>query len=113
MIGGTIMEIKEDYCYQISKIFTVNSVTFEPDESLVTCRVDADKAIFYKKCNDSAINELPERELSSYLDSESGYEYFGTCENCGCELSELPDAGWGVGFVCGSCALELRGELDY
>lgn len=107
------MEIKEDYCYQISKVFTVDGVTFEPDEKIVTCRVDDEKVVFYKKCKDSEINELSERELSLHLDMTSGVEYFGTCENCGCELSELPDAGWGVGFVCGSCAQELRGELDY
>lgn len=107
------MGIKEEYCYQVSKEFTVAEERLIPGEKIVTCRVDAEKVVFYKKSKDSEINELPEKELSAYLDMTSGVEDFGTCENCGCELSYIPDAGWGVGYVCGSCAQELRGELEY
>lgn len=107
------MELKEEYCYPVSKAFTVDGATFEPSEKIVTCRVYDEKVVFYKKCKDSEINELPESELSKHLDMTSGVIYFGTCENCGCELSAFPDAGLGVGYVCGSCAQELRGELEY
>ncbi|MEI5995644.1 hypothetical protein [Candidatus Enterococcus mansonii] len=44
---------------------------------------------------------------------EEEAEDFGNCEECGCELSYLPNAGWGVGYVCASCARELRGENEY
>lgn len=107
------MEIKEEYCYQVSKEFNVAEETFVKGEKIVTCRVDDEKVVFYKKSEDSEINELPEKELSAYLDLTSGVEDFGTCENCGCDLSSIPNAGWGVGHVCGSCAQELRGEMEY
>lgn len=107
------MKVKEEYCYQVAKAFTVDGVTFEPGERIVTCRVDDEKVVFYKKSKDSEINELPEKELSAYLDITSGVEDFGTCENCECDLSSIPNAGWGVGYVCGSCAQELRGEMEY
>ncbi|SET89348.1 hypothetical protein SAMN04487821_12772 [Enterococcus malodoratus] len=107
------MEIQEEYCYQIAKEFTVAEERFIPGEKIVTCRADDERVVFYKKSKDSEINELPEKELSTYLDMTSGVEDFGTCENCGCELSSIPKAGWGVGYVCGPCAQELRGEMEY
>lgn len=106
------MKIKEDYCYRVAKAFTVDGTRFKVGELLVTCSVDVDEARFYKKCKGSEINELPESELAAHVDHENGYDYFGTCENCGCELHHLPNAGWGVGFVCGTCAQKIRGEFE-
>lgn len=107
------MKVKEEYCYHVAKAFTVAEETFQLGEKIVTCRVDEENVVFYKKGNDSAISELSEKRLSTHLDIASGVEDFGTCENCGCDLSEVPNTGWGVRYVCGSCAQELRGELDY
>lgn len=40
-------------------------------------------------------------------------EGFGACEECGCELSYMPNPAWGVGYVCAECARKLRGENDF
>lgn len=53
-----------------------------------------------------------------YDDKEEDFEKeeiedFGTCEECKCELSYMPNPAWGVGYVCSSCAKELRGENEF
>ena len=37
---------------------------------------------------------------------------FGTCEECGIELTSMPNGAWGVGYVCEDCAHKLRGEYE-
>lgn len=48
---------------------------------------------------------------NEFEDNEEEDVGFGTCEECGCTLYSMPSAGWGVGYVCSSCAYELKNEL--
>lgn len=107
------MEVNEEYCYTASKDFSVKGIAFKAGDQIITYSVNSERVFFCKKESTEDYSELPERELAQYLNLSTGSEYFGTCEHCGRELSCVPDAGLGVGYVCGSCAQELRGELEY
>ncbi|MDB1729502.1 MULTISPECIES: hypothetical protein [Enterococcus] len=106
------MNLQENYCYTVLKDFKAGYVHFKKGEEI---EIDAinDKEVYFSKKKDFDELEpssLSESFLSNYIDVSAGYKYFGTCENCGCDLSYMPNAGWGVGYVCAPCAREIRGE---
>jgi formylmethanofuran dehydrogenase subunit E len=80
------------------------------------------EVLCYKETKCFLMSEVGLKELKSDLENQiynevkgeflEDDEDFGKCENCGEELSYMPNAGWGVGYVCAPCAKELRGENE-
>lgn len=56
--------------------------------------------------------EINYARLEPLLEFDSEEINYGICEECDCLLDSLPCGGWGVGYVCASCAKQLRGEYE-
>lgn len=54
-----------------------------------------------------------EKQIEDSTEDQEEMSDFGSCEHCGNKLDRMPNAGWGVGYVCWSCAMKIRGEGEY
>lgn len=108
------MPIQENYCYAAKKDFKVGDYNFKAGEQIEIYHFKGEYVHFSRKYSWDDNNEpapLLKSELINYLDMSTGYEFYGTCENCGCDLGYMPGAS-GVGYVCNPCAHKLRGEWE-
>lgn len=105
------MLIHENFCYSVKREFKTGDKRYKSGDEIEIFSIDGERVSFAKKyCwDDPESSCLTESDLLNYIDVSTAYKHFGVCENCECDLTELPGP-FGVGYVCNSCASELTLE---
>lgn len=112
------MEIKEGKKYICKESFEFQGIEISKgnvigvnviQEPMVYCDAYCQENEYMKRFAWLEINSF---RLERYLNIESETDDFDECEECHRMLDSLPSGAWGVGYVCASCAKELRGEFE-